>query len=42
MKKMKVLAAVIAMGLLAAGCGQSAEQETAPMESIEETRAGDN
>lgn len=36
MKKMKVLAAVIAMGLLAAGCGQSAEQETAPMESIEE------
>ena len=37
MKKMKVLAAVIAMGLLAAGCGQSAEQETAPMESIEET-----
>ena len=36
MKKMKVLEAVIAMGLLAAGCGQSAEQETAPMESIEE------
>ena len=39
MKKMKVYAAVIAMGLLAAGCGQSAEQETVPMESIQEAES---
>ena len=36
---MKVYAAVIAMGLLAAGCGQSAEQETVPMESIQEAES---
>ncbi len=39
MKKMKVLAAVIVMGILAAGCGQSAEQETMPMESIQEAES---